>query len=323
MRFASPILAVLLVVPGWSGDERLALPAPGHRLEVLRVALDPERLALRRVGGLRYLGGVALASEDPAFGGFSALDVQGDRFALLSDGGNLLTFRMGRDWRPRGARHRPLPAGPGTGWRKADRDAEALAVDPATGDAWVAFENHNEVWRFSRELRRAVRGRAPPRMRGWPDGGGAEAMARLSDGRFVLLAERERAGPGARAALLFAGDPTDPRRDGARFAYLPAPGYSPVDAAELPDGRLLVVERRFRLPYRWSTRLALVGRGAVRAGARVRGRTLAVLAAPLAHDNFEGVAVVREGGATVLWLLSDDNQSALQRTLLLKFRVEG
>ena len=54
----------------------------------------------------------------------------------------------------------------------------------------------------------------------------------------------------------------------------------------------------------------------------IRGRSIAALAPPLVHDNFEGMAITREGGATILWLVSDDNQSMLQRTLLLKFALE-
>jgi hypothetical protein len=45
------------------------------------------------------------------------------------------------------------------------------------------------------------------------------------------------------------------------------------------------------------------------------------LAPPLPSDNFEGLAVVPDAaGGAVLWVISDDNRSPLQRTLLLKFR---
>jgi hypothetical protein len=41
----------------------------------------------------------------------------------------------------------------------------------------------------------------------------------------------------------------------------------------------------------------------------------------LPRDNFEGLAVVPEtDGALTLWLISDDNTAALQRTLLYKLR---
>ncbi|WP_375402721.1 esterase-like activity of phytase family protein [uncultured Sphingomonas sp.] len=328
------LLLVLLIVPGWSGDERLKLPGDAPRLTVERVALNPDDPAMKRVGALTFLGGVALGSDDPAFGGFSALLVDGERFTLLSDGGNLLRFRMGADWRPRGVRFDPLPAGPGTGWRKSDRDSEAVAIDPRTGRMWVAFENDNAIWRYAPGFARGERWRRSGPMARWPEAGGAESMTRLRDGRFLAISETRRPPrgvdgrrPETRVGLIFAGDPTGRTTRIARFSYRPERGHHPVDMAELPDGRLLVLERRFALPFRWRTRVALVApsareMGAVRAGAVVSGRTVARLVPPLLTDNFEGIAVAQEGGAIVVWLVSDDNQLPVQRTLLLKFRLD-
>lgn len=321
---------LLLLLPGWTGEERLALPGDRVQVTAERVPLNPDDPAARRVGALTFLGGVALDSRDPAFGGFSALLVDGGRFTLLSDGGNLLRFRMGADWRPRAVRFDPLPAGPGTGWRKAERDSESVAVDPRDGRVWVAFENSNQVWRYTSDFARGERWRAPPVMANWPNGGGAESMTRLRDGRFVALSESRRPPrgpdgrkPRARVGAIFSGDPTDPATRAVTFSYRPERGYDPVEVAELPDGRVLVLERGFAPPFRWRTRLALIARGAVRAGAVVEGLTLARLDAPLLHDNFEGMAVTREDGATIVWILSDDNQFVLQRTLLLKFRLDA
>lgn len=329
VRVILVLLLVLLIVPGWSGDERLALPTGGSRLVARRVALHPDDLSVRRTGRLRFLGGLALSAGDPAFGGFSALHVGGERFVLVSDGGAVLAFRMGADWRPRQARLFPLPAGPGTGWRKRDRDSESIAYDPRSGRWWVGFESYNQIWRYGPDLAHAERGRAPPAMRRWSSGGGAEAMTRLSDGRFVLISEgtRPRRGtdgmrPRARAGLIFDRDPTDSRARAAFFAYRSARGYDPVGLAELPDGDVLVLERGFDLPFRWLTRVALVRRGAIRPGGMVDSVEVARLGAPLVADNFEGIAAVEERGRTVVWLLSDDNSSMFQRTLLFKFALE-
>jgi hypothetical protein len=112
MRFALPLSVLLLLTVTASGIE--PRPVLGDRPEIRAVsvpldATDPDR---RRVGALRYLGGVALTSPDSAFGGFSAMRVVGDRFTLLSDGGNLVDFRMGPDLRPHEVRFADLP-GPG------------------------------------------------------------------------------------------------------------------------------------------------------------------------------------------------------------------
>ncbi|WP_375429211.1 esterase-like activity of phytase family protein [uncultured Sphingomonas sp.] len=330
MRVWFSLLLVLLIGPGWSGEERVALPGDGARVTAERVALAPGDPAVRRAGALVFLGGVALSSDDPAFGGFSALAVRGERFTLLGDGGTLARFRMGADWTPRGFDLDTLPAGPGMGWRKADRDAEAMAIDPRTGRTWVAFENANAIWRYAPGFARAERWRRSRAMARWPEAGGPESMARLRDGRFLAISETRRPPrtadgkrPETRVGLIFAGDPAGRITPVRRFAYRPERGYHPVDMAELPDGRLLVLERGFVPPFRWRTRIALVARGAVRAEATVRGRTVARLVPPIVTENFEGLAVTREGGATVVWLVSDDNRLPIQRTLLLKFRLDA
>ncbi|EZP51096.1 esterase-like activity of phytase family protein [Sphingomonas sp. RIT328] len=334
MRLLFVVLAVLLLVPGWSGEERLALLGDRPQLIATPVALDPADPHRRTLGALTYLGGVTLRSLDPAFGGYSSLTVvrraDGDRVTLLSDGGNAVAFTLGSDWRPRGLRFVNLPAGPGIGWEKRDRDSESMAIDPH-GTIWVGFEGANAIWRYAPGFARAEAQRAPAAMAHWPDNGGPESLARLPDGRFVTISEqrhvpraRWRGTDGvrlaSREALIFPGDPitTTPRR----FAYLVAGIYDPSDATALPNGDLLVLDRAFRLPYRFSNRLSWIPAAAIRPGAVTRGALLATLDAPLIHDNFEGVATTTEAGRTIVWLVSDDNQSMLQRTLLLKFRLD-
>ncbi len=318
-----PVLAAVILIPllvgsGWSGEEqRRLLQVPEMR--VTRVALDPDDPARTRTGSLTYLGGAVLDSRDRAFGSFSALTVVGDRFTLLSDGGHVVRFRMSADWQARDIRIGELPAGPRTGWEKRDRDSESLARDPRTGQVWVGFESVNQIWRYGPGGTRMV---APAAMARWTINGGAESLARLADGRFVAISESPPYGDSQRVGLVWAGDPTVQPVPAFRFTYIPAPGYDPADLVELPDGRLLVLERRLALPFAWSNRLMLVEHDALKPGAAIRGREIGRLAAPLLHDNFEGVAAVRDGNATILWLVSDDNWLPIQRTLLLKFRLE-
>ncbi len=320
VRTVFVILAVLLIVPGWSGEEPAARATPGLQITTTRVGLDPADPTRDRVGELRFLGGVALAGNASGFGGFSALAVRGGQVTLLSDSGLVLRFRLGRDWRLRDVEWRALPGGPRTGWDKRDRDSESLVIDPAANHAWIGFENANAIWRYSADLRRVDRFVTPPAMHDWRSNGGAEAMARLFDGRWVTIAETSRVAARSwrgredlrrqtREMLIFARDPVMGGTP-ARAVYLPSPGYDVADA-----------ERAFRLPYRFVNRLMRVAARDLAAGRVIRARQVATLDRPLIHDNFEGMAITRERGATILWLVSDDNQSVLQRTLLLKFAL--
>ncbi len=322
-------VTVLAIAPGWTGEVRLPLLGPSANLSVVRVPVDADDPSRIRVGALTFLGGVHLTSRDPAFGGYSSLAVTGDRFTMLSDGGNAVSFRMGADWRPADIGFTNLPGGPGEGWKKADRDSESMAIDPRTGTIWAGFEGANAIWRYAPGFARVEGHVAPAAMKRWDVNGGAESLVRLHDGRFLAISETTR-GPRVpvpmrrgRQALIFAGDPVADSRPALRFTYMPPNGYDPADATELPDGRLLVLNRAFDLPFVFTNILVLIDPREIREGATVTGRAIATLAPPLIHDNFEGVAATRESGATMLWLVSDDNDAALlERTLLLKFRLD-
>ena len=114
-----------------------------------------------------------------------------------------------------------------------------------------------------------------------------------------------------------------------RLGLYPPRGFSPTDAVRLDRDRLLLLGRRFD-GVSVAARLLLVdlaGLNAARAAGTVPTdlilpvRELAALAPPLTLDNMEGLALRCEAGAAMLYLVSDDNLSAAQRTLLLKFRL--
>lgn len=317
------VAALLLLVPDWAGESRLPLLGRVPRFAATPVALYPHDPARRRIGALVFERGYRLTSSDPAFGGFSSLLVDGDRFTLLSDGGNIVRFRLDAEGRLSERRFAEVPDGPGSGWSKADRDTESMVRDAASGRIWVGFERANAIWRFDGDFRAAERHAAPPAMRSWPENGGPEAMLRRADGSFIVLSEKKE-GPGGRGriGLVFARDPTVAPRRGYRFVYLPPPGYSPSDMAVLPDGRLLVLNRRFDLPRLFDVVVTLVESRDIRPGAVVPSLPIAHFAAPALHDNYEGIAVVRDAKGIALWIVSDDNLSIAQQSLLLKFRID-
>jgi hypothetical protein len=322
MRIVVIVLLVLSLVPTWSGEERRPLYEGTPQVQVQRVALDADDPARTVVGPLTYLAGWHFSSRDPAFGGFSAMAVQGDRFLLLADSGLTFRFTLGADLVPRDYAFGSLPGGPGTGWSKRDRDSESLAIDPQTGRLWVGFERANEIWRYAPDLARVTARRAPPEMARWPENGGAETMVRLSDGRFLVVSEDRDAPDGSKAALLYDRDPTDPRARAQQFRIAMPGDYRPTDAVVLPDGRLLILARAVTLSEQFTAKLLLADSRRLSHGL-LRPREIAAFAAPLLHDNFEGLAITREGGATILWMISDDNTpSFFQRSLLLKFRLD-
>jgi len=127
----------------------------GPRMAELR--FEPVRFDAESFAPLRVAGAWKIESDDPRFGGLSALAFDNGTFVALTDSGAVVRFA--RPAGPSGtAIVRELPGGPGDPNRKMNRDSEALVQDPDGRGWWVAFETRNELWlyndTFTRELTR-------------------------------------------------------------------------------------------------------------------------------------------------------------------------
>ena len=105
---------------------------------------------------------------------------------------------------------------------------------------------------------------------------------------------------------------------------LPKPLHAPTDLALGPEGEwIYVLERRFTYLGGFAARFRRFARADLREGARVEAASLGTIETRPLAENYEGLATARDGsGRTVLYAISDDNFSALQRTLIVQFRVE-
>lgn len=334
-------VAVSVAVAGVLASLSPAAPAAAPlALSFRSVPLDPGRPGEDRVGRLRYRGGLWLRSSDPRFGGLSDVRVSADGRELraVSDCGYGFAARVSyeADGRlkglaePRlvdlvGLRGRPLTLG--------ERDSESLVVHDEALE--VGFEGKARVWAYSREPPFAGPARAvpvPAGLAGCGSNGGIETMTMVDRSRRLLVCETRRS-----ASL---DVPAWIGQDGAwversypllfRGGWAGEP-FRPTGAALLPDGDVLVVERRFPPIGCRVVRIARVdieGRGPLH---RVE---IATFESPLTVDNFEGIDARRDSrGSTLVYLISDDNNCAkvpggargtgLQRTLLLMFSLEG
>ena len=280
------------------------------------VLLDEERPALRRVGSLIFQGGWSLESDDPRFGGISAMTVENGNVLALSDTGIVFGFDVPAGRQAQRLNVRQLLEGPGPPTTKLNRDTEAMVARGP--DMWVAFERSNVVWRYRRDTLTTSAASAPAAMEDWSANSGSEGMVRLADGRFLILSERMRQ-DGTSEALLFEGDPALAGTKSMRLSYRPPAGYRITDAAALPGGGLLFLNRRWGYLDGFSASLTFLAEPRLDEGSVLAGEEIARIGTPLISDNFEALSVTQEGGKTILWIASDNNFLALQRTLLLKF----
>jgi hypothetical protein len=94
------------------------------------------------------------------------------------------------------------------------------------------------------------------------------------------------------------------------------------DAALLPGGDLLLLERKFSWTGGLWLRLRRVPLAEVRPDAVLEGSVIFEVDLGYEIDNMEGLSIHRgAGGEIVLTMISDDNFSIIQRTLLLQFTL--
>src|SRR5258707_12644308 len=202
-------------------------------------------------------------------------------------------------------------------------DTESIALDGSF--VYIGLERVNRVLRFdfSKGFTRS-RGEVvpmPPAVKKLPFNKGLEALVFVPKGfalagTLIAISERGLDSKGNLIAFLVGG-PTP-----GQFSVRRTNDFDVSDAVLLPSGDLLVLERKFS----WSTgigiRIRRIALKSVAPDAVIDGP--AIFEADLGHeiDNMEGIdAHVTPEGDTVLTMVSDDNFSILQRTLLLQFTL--
>ena len=299
----------------------LAAAAP-LTLDATPVPLSNREPDRDTVGRLRYRGGLHLRAGDNRFGGLSALGISADgkRLVAISDAGHRFSARLvyDRAGNLAGLRDADLGALAGLDGRpflsKADADAEAMSPG-VEGEIIVAFERRHRLLRYRPGLAVPEPLPAPAEMADLPFNNGVEALALLADGSLLALSEGSR---GRAAAVGWISDSTG----WSVLTYRAADGFRVTGAATLPGGDVVVLERLFTLRGENAIRLKRIAGAAIKAGARLDGEILAELRPPLTVDNFEGIEARRgPRGEVLVYLVSDDNFNADQRTLLMMFEL--
>jgi len=295
-------------------------------------SFDTREAALsRQFGKLVFRGGLELTSPDKAFGGVSSIHVgrDGRDFIAVTDRGTWLRGKIRYDGdKPVGiadAEMAPILGGDGKPLaRRGWYDTEALAANGGT--LYVGIERVHRIVRFDYG-KHGLRARAQPipvpaAFAKLPDNKGIEGLVYVPRnqplaGTLIAFAERALDAAGNHTAFLIGGP-----RPGS-FMLRRYRDFDISDAALMPDGDILLLERRFTWVEGVGIRIRRITQAQIKPGALVNGPE--IFSADMGHniDNMEGIAVHRDGAATVLTLVSDDNFSALQRTLLLQFTLLG
>ncbi|WP_298304720.1 peptidylprolyl isomerase [uncultured Erythrobacter sp.] len=313
--FLAAALAVGLSISAHAQDEIFVETHP--------VAMSVEEPAADEVGELIYRGGLEIAPGEEDLGGVSGLTWVQDRLFAVSDDGHwlsieldeingqlvdLLSVNRGRLLDERGRR------------LKGNDNVDAEAIEHVALGGWiVTFERNHRALFYGR-----LDGPGEPMNSPDHDLSAALALVNNADpnaGLETLAASIEAmiaCGEWARSGEV---NCVHSSLGGAGGLELPAPPEiaehqgAPTDAACQRDGTCYILFRSYREGE--GNRTAIV-----KLPLEGQPETLAVLIPPLTLDNFEGLAVREQFGKTFLYLVSDNNFSKGQRTLLMKFEIK-
>lgn len=326
MRCLGVIAMLALLVGCSTGDE--GGPADIHATVISTFRPGSQET---QFGALEFIGGLELSSDDALLGAISAIRFRPDQrhFVSVLDTGHWLTGAIERDDKGRlkgitEARIMPMiDRYGGTDAGKGAMDAEGLAL---RGDhVLVSYEQYHRVDAY-------------------PDPGFETSSP--DDTIPILIPRRQlranrslealmiapQSSPLAGAAVIVAEDSLNDEGnmlaailDGplqGRFTVRHYDGFDVSDGVFLPDGDLLLLERRFGLAHGLGMRIRRIAGADIKPDALVDGTVIFEASTREQIDNMEGIDVFRAADGTLhLILVSDDNHSILQRSLMLEFRL--
>ncbi len=304
------------------------LGAPPVTLEATAVPIHVHDATRTTVGKLAYRAGFALRADDKRFGGLSGFELTANHRTLVgvSDRGQWLLVRVQHDAEGKltGASEvtiHPILGTRGQRLSKQWGDAEEVTILPS-GALIVSFEHEHRLARYTApatlQTAREQPLAAPAGIDEAPPNGGVEAMTLLRDGRLLAIGEKPHDSTGAFRGwvLHLSGAKKEPRT----FRYETTDGFQPTGMALAGGDEVLILERRFSMLTGIAARLVVAKSGDFdRAEKPVTTRELARFGGEITCDNFEALASRGLGdGRTAIYVGSDDNYSAVQRTLLLQ-----
>ncbi len=328
-------IGLFVIVPALADKPAEVLTGPiATTVTAIPITFDRDRPEREAFGKLTFRGGLNLFGKSRHFGGYSgiALDESGTALLAVSDAGTWMRATLDYDGRKLKALN-DVVLGPILGHdgkplsTDAERDAEGIALasgDTRQGAAFVSFEREQRIMRYPFTAKsfgppdRAIP--LPEETRAMSANRGIEAVALIRAGRLkgtiVAFSERLTDRRGNLKGWLI-GDrkpgPITLRRIG---------GFDITDAAGLPDGGIVLLERRFRYSEGVKMRIRRITPAELKPGALIEGETLLEAQDNLNIDNMEAITATRSAsGETILTLMSDDNFSPLQRTLIMQFAI--
>ena len=267
------------------------------------------------VSATRWYGG-----EDPAFGGFSGIEVSedGSSFVAITDRGDITRGKFlrenGKITKVAHGALTKLTTPRGVNVRGIWSDSEGLAIAD-DGTMYVSFEVGHRIVKYPSGQARVRNLPKNPATKRMEPNAAQEALAVLTDGSVLMIPEGSANQKTPHPAYRLRAGAQSWEKAYSIPRYRP---YVPVGADLGPDGRLYLLERHLSGIFGFTNRVRrfdIAPEGMV-------NETILLQTEAGQHDNLEGLAVWRDQeGLIRLTMVSDDNFKFFQVTEIVEYVV--
>ncbi len=334
LYIAAIISAMITVFISYQDRNLAVLHSAQIPLTVEAVSFSNTSQPKMKYGDLIWRGGLRVSSTHQRFGGLSGLEISPDGKTMLAvtdkglwfkgrlgydQGGDLLSLSRGLLSSLTGIEGTALT-------RKKDRDSESIAI-AEDGAVYISFERHHRILKYPGPLETAAEAIPfPDAFINSSNNRGIEALTWLPGGCLLAIPER-----------VDTPDPHPDRQSPEKLiqAFLwdqyswgsiylkPNGNLLPTGLSVTPKGDLLLLERSFSFLEGFKASLRIFPAEQVQPGKIMEGRVLANFEDQYTIDNMEGISSrLGANGETLIYLISDDNLSFTQDTLLLMFEID-
>ena len=280
---------------------------------------------LPRLKNLKYISGLEINANHPDFGGLSGLIINNNySFHAIGDQGIWVTGKLNLDDKNKINSISDAKLG----YLKNENDnylvrlgksfTDAEAIEIYDEKLIVSFERNHRILLYNQINKKPYIFYDKLRLLDLPNNGGIEAMASLKDNSLFLLSEDLVTSDDKLMGFIL-------KNNKLKKVFINRSGsFKPTDLSALPSGDIILLERSYSPIKGAAAKISLIKLEDLLYKEIIFPIQIDIIAPPMVVDNFEGISILElEGGGFDIFILSDDNFNAFQKTLLFQFYWDG
>lgn len=290
---------------------------------IIEIACLPHKTFLNPDNVVKIMGAVELRSTDEDFGGLSALAMLTDKQKtyLLTDRAYLIVADsiINPDTLAieclKNALIRPLRGRSTNPLVWHDADSEGMSIDTDGKKILVSFERHHRVVTYNPLEKKLLPHKQYDAfdIKDLPFNESYESVLRLKDKSIIAFPERHEIQENVLTGFRLIPDGTLQTLHLKRYG-----GFWLTDIRQLSNGDFITLERSFNIFDGMALQMRHIKHDDFLSGETADGKIIFKMQSGDGVDNFEGLDIVpQQDGSYMMYVTSDNNFSALQKTLIM------